>query len=53
MTAYMLCQKEKLSKADRELEWIVGNVPLQYRGVKRFGFRFLNIELISFIVSYL
>ena len=27
--------KEELSKVDRELEEIVGDVPLQYRGVKR------------------
>ena len=27
--------KEELSKVDRELEGIVGDVPLQYRGVKR------------------
>ena len=27
--------KEELSKVDRELESIVGDIPLQYRGVKR------------------
>ena len=27
--------KEELSKVDRELEEIAGDVPLQYRGVKR------------------
>ena len=27
--------KEELSKVDRELEGIVGNLPLQHKGVKR------------------